>query len=235
MRAVEFIVFKGRLLILALLAAFTVVMGYYALQLKMEAGFLKQVPKTHEYVQTFLKYQDEVPGANLILVAVKTREGDIWNPTFLKRLSEVAEEVTFLPGVRRTTVQSLWSTTTRVTENTEEGINSYPVVPSSVTANSLTQADADVIRDRALNGGHKGYLVSNDQTAALIIAELQEFDPVTRNKLDYLDLAARMEKQVREKYEDDNTQIEIVALPNSSVILPMAQARFSSSSFSPSY
>lgn len=210
MRAVEFIVFKARLLILVLLAIFTAVMGYYALQLKMEAGFLKQVPKTHEYVQTFLKYQDEVPGANLILVAVKAREGTIWTPAFLKRLSEVAEEVTFLPGVRRTTVHSLWSTTTRVTENTEEGINSYPVVPRNVTANSLTQEDADVIRDRALNGGHKGYLVSNDQTAALIIAELQEIDPVSREKLDYLDLAARLEKQVREKFEDDKTQIEIV-------------------------
>lgn len=210
MRAVEFIVFKGRLLILVLLAAFTVAMGYYALQLHMEAGFLKQVPTKHEYVQTFLKYQDEVPGANIILVAVKTRHSTIWNAEFLKRLSEVAEEVTFLPGVRRTTVHSLWSTTTRVTENTEEGINSYPVVPRNVTRNSITDADAAIIRDRALNGGHKGFLVSNDQTAALIIAELQELDPITRKKLDYLDLSTRLEKQVREKFEDKDTKIEII-------------------------
>lgn len=198
------------MLILALLAAFTVAMGYYALQLHMEAGFLKQVPKKHEYVQTFLKYQDEVPGANIILVAVKARHGTIWNAKFLKRLSEVAEEVTFLPGVRRTTVHSLWSTTTRVTENTEDGINSYPVVPRNVTRNSITNADAAIIRDRALNGGHKGFLVSNDQTAALIIAELQELDPITRKKLDYLDLSARLEKQVRQKFEDKDTKIEII-------------------------
>ncbi|MCE9649183.1 MAG: MMPL family transporter [Parvibaculum sp.] len=185
-------------------------MGFYALQLKMDAGFLKQVPTRHEYVQTFLKYQDEVPGANLILVAVKAREGTIWNPAFLKRLYDVTEEVTFLPGVRRTTVLSLWSTTTRVTENTEEGINSYPVIPGKVTADAITDADVAVIRDRALNGGHKGYLISNDQTAALIIAELQEIDPITRKKLDYLDLASRLEKQVRGKFEDDKTEIEIV-------------------------
>tara|TARA_R110000824_G_scaffold390760_2_gene587511 strand:- start:201713 stop:204052 length:2340 start_codon:yes stop_codon:yes gene_type:complete len=209
-RFVEWVVFKGRLLILALLAVFTLVMGYYALQLKMEAGFLKQVPTNHEYVQTFLRYQDEVPGANIILVAVRAREGSIWNADFLKRLSEVTEEVTFLPGVRRTTVRSLWSTTTRVTENTEEGINSYPVVPRNVTANTITDEDAATIRDRALNGGHKGFLISNDQTAALIIAELQELDPITREKLDYLDLADRLEKQVREKFEDDKTKIEIV-------------------------
>ncbi|MGB3809925.1 MAG: MMPL family transporter [Parvibaculum sp.] len=210
MRLVELIVFKGRILILALLAAFTVVMGYYALQLKMDAGFLKQVPTRHEYVQTFLKYQDEVPGANLVLVAVTAREGTIWNAAFLKRLYEVTEEVTFLPGVRRTTVLSLWSPTTRVTENTEEGINSYPVIPGNVTANTLTNADALLIRDRALNGGHQGFLISNDQKAALIIAELQEIDPVTKGKLDYLDLSSRLEKQVREKFEDDKTEIEIV-------------------------
>ena len=210
MRFVEFIVFKARLLILVLLALFTVVMGFFATELRMEAGFLKQVPTKHEYMQTFLRYQDEVPGANIILIAVKAREGTIWTPAFLKRLSEVTEEVTFLPGVRRTTVRSLWSTTTRVTENTEEGINSYPVVPRNVTANAITEADAAVIRDRALNGGHKGFLISNDQTAALIIAELQEVDPITGKTLDYLDLADRLEKQVRQKFEDGQTQIEII-------------------------
>lgn len=210
MKAIEFIVFKGRVLILALLAIFTVVMGYYATHLKMEAGFLKQVPTQHEYVQTFLKYQDEVPGANIILVAVKARHGSIWNAAFLKRLQAVTEEVTFLPGVRRTTVRSLWSTTTRVTENTEEGINSYPVIPRNVTANTITDADAKVIRDRALNGGHKGFLVSNDQTAALIIAELEEVNPITHKKLDYLDLASQLESKVRNKYEDDTTKVEIV-------------------------
>lgn len=210
MRFVEYVIFKSRVVILALLAAFTVVMGFYATKLHMEAGFLKQVPTRHEYVQTFLKYQNEVPGANLILIAVKTHHGTIWTPAFLKRLYEVTDEVTFLPGVRRTTVQSLWSTTTRVTENTEQGINSYPVIPGNVTANAITEADAALIRDRALNGGHKGFLVSNDQTAALIVAELQEVDPVTRQKLDYLNLADRLEKQVREKYEDKDTSIEIV-------------------------
>lgn len=210
MRLVEYIVFKARIVILVLLAAFTVLTGFYAVQLRMEAGFLKQVPTEHEYVQTFLEYENEVPGANLILVAVKAREGTIWTAPFLARLHEVAEEVTFLPGVRRSTVRSLWSTTTRVTENTEEGINAYPVIPSGVTPGNISPADVDTIRDRALNGKHKGFLVSNDHRAALIIAELQEIDPLTREKLDYLDLAERLETQVRARYEDADVEIQIV-------------------------
>ena len=210
MNFVELIVFKARAPILVLLAAFTALTGFYAFQLRMEAGFLKQVPTEHEYVQTFLQYEDEVPGANLILIAVKAREGTIWNAAFLRRLHEVAEEVTFLPGVRRSTVRSLWSTTTRVTENTEDGIDAYPVIPSGVTAGNIAAADVETIRDRALNGKHKGFLVSNDHRAALVIAELQEIDPLTREKLDYLDLAERLESEVRARYEDTDVEIQIV-------------------------
>lgn len=208
--AIEFVVFKARAVILLALAVFTVAMGYYAVQLRMEAGFLKQVPTGHEYVQTFLEYENEVPGANLVLVAVKAREGTIWNAPFMKRLQAVAEEVTFLPGVRRTTVRSLWSPSTRVTENTEEGINAYPVIPNGVTAQNITAADVAVIRDRALNGKHEGFLISNDHRAALVMAELQEVDPVTRERLDYLDLAARLETNLRDRYEDGDIEIQIV-------------------------
>lgn len=210
MNFVELIVFKARALILVLLAAFTALTGFYAFQLRMEAGFLKQVPTEHEYVQTFLEYENEVPGANLILVAVKAREGTVWDAAFLKRLHEVAEEVTFLPGVRRSTVRSLWSPTTRVTENTEDGINAWPVIPSGVTASNISPADVETIRDRALNGKHKGFLVSNDYRAALVIAELQEIDPLTHETLDYLDLAERLETQVRARYEDADVEIQIV-------------------------
>lgn len=210
MNAVEFVVFRTRALILLALAIFTLAMGYYAVQLRMEAGFLKQVPTGHEYVQTFLKYENEVPGANLVLVAVKVREGTIWNADFMRRLQAVTEELTFLPGVRRTTVRSLWSTTTRVTENTEDGINAYPVIPEGVTVTTITDADVETIRDRALNGKHEGFLVSNDHRAALVMAELQEVDPLTREELDYLDLAAKLETQIRQKFEDENIEIQIV-------------------------
>ena len=210
MNAVEFVVFKTRALILLALAIFTLAMGWYAVQLRMEAGFLKQVPTSHEYVQTFLEYENEVPGANLVLVAVKAREGTIWNAEFMRRLQAVTEEVTFLPGVRRTTVRSLWSTTTRVTENTEDGINAYPVIPQGVTVTTITEADVQTIRDRALNGKHEGFLISNDHRAALVMAELQEVDPLTREELDYLDLASKLETQVREKFEDENIEIQIV-------------------------
>ncbi|MEQ9143429.1 MAG: MMPL family transporter [Parvibaculaceae bacterium] len=210
MKFVEFIIFKLKPLILLALAAFTLVMGVYATRLHMDAGFFKQVPTEHPYIQTFFEYQEQVPGANLILVAVRAREGTIWNAGFLSRLQQVTEEITFLPGVRRTKVRSLWSPLTRVTENTEYGIESYQVIPSDVTPENLTPEIIEMIRDRALSGGHRGTLFANDDSGALVIAELQEIDPLTRERLDYLDLAARLESQVREPFQSDKVGIEII-------------------------
>ncbi len=210
MRFVEWVLFKLRVLILTALAAFTLVMGYYAADLRMEAGFFKQVPTAHPYIQTFFEYQDEVPGANLILVAVRAPDGDIWNADFLKTLHQVTEEVTFLPGVRRTKVRSLWSPATRVTTNTEHGIESSQVIPSDVTPDMLTPAVISEIRDRAMNGGHQGTLFANDDSGALVIAELQEIDPLTRERLDYLDLSSRLEAQLRLHFQSDTITIEII-------------------------
>lgn len=210
MKFVELVVFKLRLVILLALAAFTIVMGVYATQLRMDAGFFKQVPTEHPYIQTFFEYQDEVPGANLVLVAVRVESGDIWQPGFLKTLHAVTEEITFLPGVRRTKVRSLWAPTTRVTENTEYGIESQQVIPSHITPDGLTSDQIEGIRDRAMNGGHQGTLFANDNSGALVIAELQEIDPLTRERLDYLDLATRLEAQVRTPFQSDNTRIEII-------------------------
>lgn len=210
MRFVEFLVFKLRLLILLALGAFTLFMGVYALELRMEAGFFKQVPTEHPYMQTFFEYQDEVPGANLVLISLRAKEGTIWTREFLTDLHEATEEITFLPGVRRTKVRSLWSSLTRVTENTEYGIESHQVIPSDITPDNLTPDIIEDIRNRSMNGGHRGILFANDGSAALVIAELQEIDPLTRERLDYLDLATRLETLLRDRFESEHTQVEII-------------------------
>ena len=58
----EEIIFRFRGVILALFAAFTLYSGYYATNLKMTAGFEKQLPAGHEYIQTFQEYRDRLFG-----------------------------------------------------------------------------------------------------------------------------------------------------------------------------
>jgi len=66
----ENLVFRHRVPILIAIGAVTVVMGYFATQLRMDAGFEKQLPREHEYIQTFLEYRDRLFGSNTRLVGL---------------------------------------------------------------------------------------------------------------------------------------------------------------------
>src|SRR5512140_1300314 len=125
--------FAHRAATLAALVLLTVVMGVFAAQLRMTAGFDKQLPQGHEYIQTFYQYRDQVFGANRIIVVVRAKRGDMWNAAFLRKLNDVTQAVMFLPGVDRRTVSSLWTPTTRVLEITEEGFKAEDVIGGNVT------------------------------------------------------------------------------------------------------
>lgn len=83
-KLLENVVFGLRFFILAGLLAFTVVSGFYATQLRMDAGFDKQLPIGHEYIQTFQEYRDQLFGSNRIIVVMEANEGTIWTREFFK-------------------------------------------------------------------------------------------------------------------------------------------------------
>jgi hypothetical protein len=202
--------FTHRVATLASLIVFTAVMGVFAAQLRMSAGFDKQLPQGHEYVETFYQYRNQVFGANRIMVVVRARSGDIWNAAFLKKLNDVTQTVMFLPGVDRRTVSSLWTPTTRALEITEEGFKAEDVIGGDITPDKLTPDKIEHIHSNTIIGGYVGQLVANDNSGAMVVADLLDSDPVTKQKLDYLDLARRLELEVRQKHETPEFEIEII-------------------------
>ena len=112
-------------------------MGYFASQLRMDAGFAKQLPREHEYIKTFFEYQDRLFGSNRVIVVVRAKHGDIWNQPFLAKLKEVTDALFFLPGVDRRTVTSIWTPNTRYFEITEEGLIADDVIPSHVLPDTM--------------------------------------------------------------------------------------------------
>jgi hypothetical protein len=56
-RALENLVFGARPVVLLIFAAITVAMLFFASQLRVDAGFKKQIPLEHEYMKTFLDYE----------------------------------------------------------------------------------------------------------------------------------------------------------------------------------
>lgn len=202
------LIFRLRKPILAVLLVFTVVMGFFALKLRMDAGFEKQMPIGHEYIQTFQKYRDDVLGANRLNIVVKARKGTIWNKEALTRLYEVTQAVMFLPNVSRLGVQSLWTPNSFVNEITEEGFRADPLIPGTVTPDQLNAETIASIQRATSQGGFVGTLVGRDQTSAMITAELNEFD-AEGVKLDYVAYNAILEEKIR-KFEDPNFDIQII-------------------------
>ncbi|AOE86040.1 efflux RND transporter permease subunit [Pseudomonas sp. TCU-HL1] len=201
--------FKQRWAVLALLAVFTLGMAWFAVQLRMEAGFEKQLPIGHEYVETFHAYRNDLIGANRLTIVVKAREGDIWTVEGLRRLYDVTQAVTFLPSVSRSSVQSLWTPNSFVNEITEEGFRADPLIPGTVTPERLDKEIIGKIASSTAQGGFIGTLVSRDQSSAMITAELNEVD-ASGAQLDYVAYNQILEQQIRAKFEDAGFEIQII-------------------------
>lgn len=201
--------FGHRAITLIGIVLFTAVMAVFAVQLRMDAGFDKQMPVGNEYIRTFQKYRSDLFGANRLTIVVKARHGSIWTPQGLTRLYDVTQAVTFLPHVDRQGVQSLWTPNTYVNEITEDGFSAKPVIDGTITTSQLTPTIVDKIRQATALGGYVGTLVSRDQSSAMITADLNEHD-ASGKPLDYVQFNHLLEKKIRDKYQDGNYQIQII-------------------------
>ncbi|MBA5687051.1 efflux RND transporter permease subunit [Rugamonas apoptosis] len=204
----ETVCFERRNWLMLALLGLTLVMGYLGWQLRMEAGFEKQMPANHPYIETFHTYRNDVMGANRLNIVVRARKGTIWSAAGLKRLYEVTQAVTFLPNVERLGVQSLWTPNTFVNEITEEGFRADPLIDGSINPERLDGATIARIERAAAQGGFVGTLVSRGQDSAMVSAELLERD-ADGKKLDYVAYNAILE-QLRQRYEDQAFSIEII-------------------------
>ncbi len=206
LKSLENWMFRNRVLVLILFGIATALMGWQASKLRVDAGFEKMLPIDHPYMETFLKHQQEFGGANRILVALSVDEGDIYTPEFLTRLKQVTDEVFFVPGVDRASVSSIFTPNVRFVEITAEGFAGGNVIPAEFQPNDEW---IPIVRENVLKSGQVGRLVAEDFTAALVSAQLIERDPRTGEKLDYMEVADRLEA-IRTKFADDRIDIHII-------------------------
>jgi len=193
-------IFRHRLLLVCFFTALTIVMAGFASRLHVDASFNKSLPLDHPYIDTFTKYQSEFGGANRVLVALMAKDGDIFTPAFFAQLRRVTDEVTFLPAVERSQVQSLFTPNVRYIEVIEDGFAGGNVIPADFTP---TPANFTKVRENILKSGKLGQLVANDFTGAIVSAQLLEEDPATGRKIDYARVAAGLEA-IRRRVERES-------------------------------
>ncbi|MGS0695476.1 efflux RND transporter permease subunit [Shewanella sp. 0m-4] len=203
----ESYLFRHRAFVIFLFAIVTLFLGLQASNLKMDAAFVKNIPLNHSYMQTYLKHQKQFGGANSIMVAVEDTSGDIFNANFFDALKNVHDQLFFIPGVDRAQVKSLFSPSTRFTEVVEDGFAGGPVIPADF---STTEQGLKIVRGNIEKAGIVGRLIAEDYSAAMVSAQLMDFDPQTGEALDTLAFAAQLEKELREQYETDDIKIHII-------------------------
>jgi predicted RND superfamily exporter protein len=202
----SFILFSRRRLLLAVFTLITLVLGGFATQLRVDAGFAKSIPLKHPYMQTFTQYQGTFGGANRVLIAVTSKRGDIYSAEFMAALKGVTDELFFLPGIERPSVVSLFTPNARYIEIIEDGFAGGSIVPGTYQG---TAEDLVKVRENVLKSGEVGRLVANDMKGALVRAELQELDPATGQRLDYAAVARQLE-QIRAKFQNDAVDVHII-------------------------
>ncbi|MBL9217285.1 MAG: RND family transporter [Opitutaceae bacterium] len=206
-KRLEELVFRYRPVTLAVFVAITVVLGWFASKTRIDASFDKQLPTGHEYIETFKKHRTQFGGANRVVIALVAKHGDIFTPEFFKTLKAVTDETYYLPGVDRAQVTSIYTPNVRYLEVVEDGLAGGNVIPADFTPDA---AGLERVRQNVIKSGRVGMLVANDFTGAAVIASLLEVDPATGKRLDYAQVAAALEKNIRAKYQTADISIHII-------------------------
>ena len=197
----ERLVFNHRAIVVVLCFITTIILGYQATKIQLQAGFEKTLPKAHQYVINYQENANELKGlGNNLRVAVAVKEGTIFTKENLAFLEEVNDELFFMPGVDRNGMKSIWTPNTRWRVVTEEGFEGGPVIPGDYDG---SEESIEEIKVNIARAGIMGDLVSNDGKSAAIIVPLLDINPETGERLDYAELGVKLE-EIRERFTAGN-------------------------------
>ncbi|RZL94281.1 MAG: RND family transporter [Variovorax sp.] len=190
-------VFNHRMLVALACLVATLVLGFFATRVSLNASFDKMIPVGHPYIQNYLENRSELRGmGNTLRVVVESENGDIFDARYLDALKHINDDLFLMKGIDRAWLKSLWTPATRWTEVTEEGFQGGPVMPDNFNG---AKASVDALRQNVARAGLVGSLVANDFKSSAIVAPL--LDGGKDGRLDYWRLSHELETRIRDKYE----------------------------------
>ncbi|MDG5975262.1 transporter [Hydrogenophaga taeniospiralis CCUG 15921] len=202
---IERALFNHRAIVVLLCALVTLLLGWQATRLQLNASFEKTIPTSHSYIQNYLAHQAELSGlGNAVRIAVARPEGSIYDAKYLDTLRRLSDEVFLLPGVDRARMKSLWTPTTRWVGVTEDGLEGGPVIPDGFDGSppKLQQLAANVARS-----GEIGQTVARDAKSSVIFVPLLARD-AEGQAIDYARLSGQLDA-LRATYEAEGVTVHI--------------------------
>lgn len=162
-------------------------------------------PYDHPYLKLHDRFSEVFgTGGSGVVIAIKAKEGDIFNKHCLAKIREMTAEVELWDEVYRSLTVSIASHSVKVVKALKRGeIAIQPLMWPEIPSNSQ---DMELLKKNIFsNPAYKGVLVSGDGSAALLLTEFRE-------NISYAK-AFEMLRKLTHKYSDEEFSIHIVGFP----------------------
>ena len=202
-----FFLLRYRWPVIAVTGAATAYFVYFMLyHMAIFTNFFDLYPPGHPYIQLYTKYRDMFGTANVVLITVEVKNGDIFTtPETIKKVDRITLDLLHnLPGVNGEQVISITHPKLKTALTAGSGIK---VVPLTYPRLPEDKEDLAFMRQKVYTTeGVRGFFVSPDDKATLIVAGFWE---------EYFDLVGMWAKlqEIVKREEDANTKIYVTGFP----------------------
>lgn len=208
MKFYEKFIFKNRPLLLVILFLSTLFLGYQASLIKLDTSFLKMIPTQHPFIKNMMANIDELGAVGTtIQISVETTKGDIFTPEYLEVVKNINDELFYIDGINRASLESIWTPNVRWSEVTEEGFEGGPLIPDPYVG---SEENITELRNNILRSGRVGSLIADNFTSTIVQATLFDQDPTTGKILNYHTFSNQLEENIRNRYQSDTIKIHII-------------------------
>ncbi len=202
-RFIAFIL-KFRIAVLVMIAIATAIFGVYTAKLKIATDFVSFYPPRHPFIQLYNKYRSMFGSANVMVLAVEVKGGDIYNWETIDKIDRITQAMLTVEGCNPAQLASITHPKLKNVEVTGMGITLKPMIHAGIDRSSIGLQE--IKRSIYSNEGVRGFYVSPDDKAAAIYAGFWEegWNPAT---------VYRKIEEIRKRETDENHKIYITGYP----------------------
>ena len=204
---VEIIIFNNRRFILAICTLLTLLFGWSAAHLAVNASYTHMLPESQQYVRNYEANRKGMRAlGDSVRIVVENNKGTVFDPSYLAVLRKLNDAIFLMPGVDRSFMTSLWMPTVRWTIITADGATGGAVMPDDYDGSPKSLA---ALRVNVQQAGIVGSVVSNDLKSSAIFVPLLDIDPATGKAFNYGRFWSKLQA-LRQQFQSPDIKIYII-------------------------
>jgi predicted RND superfamily exporter protein len=162
-------VIRRRMIVIGLISAITVLLGWKASGLILDNNRELWLPRGNPYVETTRVIHDIFGGRNIVVIGVQPKNGDIYQPVVIEKIDRIQRAIGRVPEAVDHNITGLTAKKVKSIKGDEEGMEVRRMVTLPLTPEHIRQLKKDV----ADNPFYLKTLVSENGLAAAIVADFK--------------------------------------------------------------